>query len=864
MTWRPPNDLERFLLTDTRARWPEIIPLARLLVLAPRIEPLLLRNARRHFLPGAAVEIESQLWFSPLVAARSTREIVLHLGIARVLAGQFGGSQPWPGDAGMEDGVDLATPPDLTDVWSFTRDHTRHWPAEDRLERDLRYHALRGDDTALAGGLRAILAQIVTESGSAGDQARSISLARLAKHTLPTIRSGFGRRSAETATLLARYAALALGDGGDWSAAHAAGTGAPEVLPAWLQERLPPPLAQTRLGVEIRWDDIHGQALHFVDTRDGEPAIDLPSPLPGRLHVAPGGQAGDWHAVTRGTCLPIYPPSAALRLTTLDGCQWDLVTDALPLGPQSDSTPSPLLLVHVAADLEQANVIATWLRGQGIPVELMAETPHEGGIQSGPTPARLVRLWTRAARDLWVRAGAEPPQDQPQGLLLRTESVDAPAAGTAAGQILDWQDWQRLADSPKAAALLQILGGWWREGHVAEFELGSTGPGAAPNQTPEGGESPTAPDELTISAEDASPKAEIGRLLAEVSDPETEPPRRLAIGDRLAEFGDPRPGVGTVEIKVEIEPQVDPTPLAETVPEWQGETQTIHIAPPYSPAVQALVEAILDPAITPPRRLEVGDDLAALGDPRPGVGLRADGLPDIAWVEITRGSFVYQDGEPRELPTYWMARYPVTNAQYHAFIDDDGYKNRRWWSDLKKPEPRLSQLTRSQRPRTDVDWYETVAFTRWLSARLELPEGALRLPTELEWEKAARGKKGLIYPWGNAYKPGFANVDETHGKPKGRWYLKQTTAVGLYPHGRSPYGVEDLSGTVWEWCLNQYDDLAAIGPDNGSASRALRGGSWRDNPDRARTSSRLGLLPLKRDVFRGFRLLLSIPIEPLR
>jgi hypothetical protein len=98
MTWRDPNDLERFLLRDTRSRWPELIPLARVLVLAPRIEPLLLRNARQRFLPGSDAGTESQLCFSPLVAARSTREIVLHLGIARVLAGQLGGARPWPED----------------------------------------------------------------------------------------------------------------------------------------------------------------------------------------------------------------------------------------------------------------------------------------------------------------------------------------------------------------------------------------------------------------------------------------------------------------------------------------------------------------------------------------------------------------------------------------------------------------------------------------------------------------------------------------------------------------------------------------------------------------------------------------------
>jgi len=900
MTWRPPNDLERFLLADTRDRWPELIPLARLLVLAPRIEPLLLRNARRRFLPGAGAELESQLWFCPLVAGRSTREIVLHLGIARVLALQLGGSHPCPDDPLPDCDSNGAAPPELTEVWAFTCDHTRHWPAEDRLERDLRYHALRGDDAALAGELRAILARIAAESEQGGDESRRIGLSRLAKRTLPTIRPGLGNRSSETARLLARYAALALGDAGDWSADSQ--PGAPEALPTWLNARLPPPLARARLGVEIRWDDTHGQALHLVDAPEGGPAIALPSPLPGRLHVAPGGQAGDWHAVTRGTRIPISPATAVLRLTTLDGCQWDLVTDALPEGAKGDSRPQPLLLVHVEADRAQAGAIAKWLRGQGVPVELLTEAqPGRGAaaeqVQARSAPPRSVRLWTRAARDLWAHAGAEPPEDLAQGLLLRIEPVDPPSAGAAAGRLLDWQDWQRLADSPQAAALLQALGRWWREGEIP-------GPGSAPfsqQSTPATGPVSSVPpaesagltvadtDWITETERPLGEVAEIMHMLAEIANPQTEPPRRLVIGDRLAELGDPRPGVGTVEIEVPVDEAVP----AEAPP-VEPPTQVVQPAPAYSPEIQALLDEIADPKTTPPRRLEIGDELDKLGDPRPGVGLRPNGLPDIDWVKVHSGPFIYQDGETRELPDFWIGRYPVTNAQYQAFIDDGGYGNlpkdrrgndpslgrtadgndlhlgdnqqpeRDWWRDLKRSKAAKPSWTQGNRPRTDVDWYEAVAFTRWLNARLGLPDGTLRLPTELEWEKAARGAQGLEYPWGQGYRAGYANVDE-RGAGVGDWYLAQTTAVGLYPQGRSPYGVEDLAGTVWEWCLNKHEDLGAIAPDSSGASRAVRGGSWNYYPVDARAASRSWSLPGGRlGYFRGFRLLSSVPIAPVR
>ena len=239
-------------------------------------------------------------------------------------------------------------------------------------------------------------------------------------------------------------------------------------------------------------------------------------------------------------------------------------------------------------------------------------------------------------------------------------------------------------------------------------------------------------------------------------------------------------------------------------------------------------------------------------------------IPDIAWIAIPAGPFVYQDGERRELPIFWMAKYPVTNAQYQCFIDDGGYQQDRWWPDLERPEPAQPRWPQGNRPRTDVDWYEAVAFTRWLNARLALPDGAIRLPTEPEWEKAARGERGLAYPWGAEYRSGYANVDETLQNTRGAWFLRQTTAAGVYPHGRSAYGVEDMAGTVWEWCLNRPDDLDAIQADFSGATGALRGGSWRDHPRRARAGFRNRARPYNRFEYRGFRLLSSVPIDAVR
>lgn len=266
------------------------------------------------------------------------------------------------------------------------------------------------------------------------------------------------------------------------------------------------------------------------------------------------------------------------------------------------------------------------------------------------------------------------------------------------------------------------------------------------------------------------------------------------------------------------------------------------------------------------RRLRVGDLMAALGDARPGVGLRSDGLPDIAWQSIPAGPFPWQDGGERETRAYRIARYPVTNAQYRAFTEADDYAQEDWWQEgYLGPEPAQPQWDQDNRPRVVVAWVEALAFCRWLTAHsrrqgLIDADEAIRLPTEYEWEKAARGTDGRTFPWGNDYRSGDANIDETYDQT-GTLFLRETTAVGLYPRNVSPYDVVDCAGNVWEWCLNKYDD-----PEDtntmGEAMRALRGGSWNSNLVNARASARLGSYVDDRSTVLGFRLVCSVPIDP--
>jgi len=264
----------------------------------------------------------------------------------------------------------------------------------------------------------------------------------------------------------------------------------------------------------------------------------------------------------------------------------------------------------------------------------------------------------------------------------------------------------------------------------------------------------------------------------------------------------------------------------------------------------------------PESRAAIGRALGRLGlDNRKGTGLRPDGLPDIDWVEILGGEFLYGEGERRRIETFRMARYPVTNAQFQAFLDArDGYAGDRWWKGLDNPDrtPHLSSWSESNHPRETVSWYEAMAFCAWLGHNLKLD---VRLPTEWQWERAARGRDGREYPWGNKYLSGYANIYETY-QGGGNHYLARTSAVGIYPQAASlpPLeGVLDLAGNVWEWCLNEYEKPDRTKP-GGERSRVLRGGSWGFNQGGARAGYRYGSRPGSRFNYIGFRVVVSSPI----
>lgn len=288
--------------------------------------------------------------------------------------------------------------------------------------------------------------------------------------------------------------------------------------------------------------------------------------------------------------------------------------------------------------------------------------------------------------------------------------------------------------------------------------------------------------------------------------------------------------------------------------------------------LEVLLPAMQSPTVSPELRRRAG---LALGK----LGWKPNDLDD--FVEIAPSKFLYGDDKDlKEINyTYWAAKYPITNLQYARFIKDGGYNNKDWWSRdgwdwrtgnsdsnmhdddyiqwlkrrpiQKRDRPWYWESVKWNNkisPVVGISWFEAQAFCQWLATRLidiVIPKGyTLRLPNELEWERAARYTDGREYPWGNKFDSQFANTNESGHIG--------TTAVCVYPLGKSFEGIWDMCGNIWEWTESPYDWY-----DEKDITRVVRGGSWDPNRGFARCAYRLRNLPVNFNDDLGFRPFIS-------
>jgi serine/threonine-protein kinase len=206
------------------------------------------------------------------------------------------------------------------------------------------------------------------------------------------------------------------------------------------------------------------------------------------------------------------------------------------------------------------------------------------------------------------------------------------------------------------------------------------------------------------------------------------------------------------------------------------------------------------------------------------------------------------------LPGFHIARYLVTNAQYAHYVTATDASPPQHWRNGKIPEGR------EKHPVVYVSWREAVDFCDWLSEIMaeQGQSGRVQLPSEAEWEYAARGIEGRTYPWGNnAPDKGYCNFDNA---------VSDTTPVGAYPKGATPDGVHDLAGNVWEWTRSKWENYPyprdEKGRDkreerSGDNRRTLRGCSFRYSAWFTRSACRGNAHPGGRHPRIGFRVVVS-------
>jgi len=355
-------------------------------------------------------------------------------------------------------------------------------------------------------------------------------------------------------------------------------------------------------------------------------------------------------------------------------------------------------------------------------------------------------------------------------------------------------------------------------------------------------------------------------------------PGQVVVESDQLQVTPPQFGAGTTRLRVTVRPLTSgllwtslklmtagETLEVPVVAQWQA-TVAPSIAPVTNPVSQQAPPAVGTPPVEARRETNAPRTIPP-----------TDAMP--AWVpelvKVPAGPFLMGSSDadrqaqgnekPQHslnLPDYWIGKTPITNAQFRPFVDSDGYKNQAYWTAAGWAWRQAEKITEPvywndakwndpDYPVVGVSWFEAVAYCRWLSKQTGI---AFRLPSEAEWEKAARGSNGLIYPWGNTWDASLVNSRESG--------VQKTMLVGRYPKGASPYGAMDMAGNVLEWCATLWgktypyqleDEWQTAYLEATADARVFRGGSSRYMSTFVRGAYRYDYFPRARFNYLGLR-----------
>jgi formylglycine-generating enzyme required for sulfatase activity len=287
--------------------------------------------------------------------------------------------------------------------------------------------------------------------------------------------------------------------------------------------------------------------------------------------------------------------------------------------------------------------------------------------------------------------------------------------------------------------------------------------------------------------------------------------------------------------------------LLNTLPE----ADTENLAPALLHRARVALSTLMnDASLSWQERVEAGTCLGWIGDPR-ALSSRVS-IPN---AKATIGMDATSSSPQHHviISAHFLAEYPVTNEAFDRFLIHGGYEKREYWTDegwIWRQRERIvrpffwdsPKFRTPNQPVVGVSWYEAAAYASWLGARL---------PTEAEWEFAARGAAGLNWPWGDVFDPNACIYCGTG--------IEATAPVGVAKRNISPLHLHDMAGNVWEWCSSQYAPYPYVGSDGreamtGEAPRILRGGSWYSSEVETAGYFRRWLHPASRQFNFGFRI----------